>query len=373
MPQIPSLARSAVLAAAALALAAPLAAQQRPPVPDPREVSERDVRAELTALAHDSMAGRGTATEGEMRAARYISGMFARFGVEAAGDSGYLQRVPLVVQRRGARDGLRLATPADTGPEVRRKQAYNVVAVVRGSDPVLRDEAVLVGAHYDHLGVGEPTGGDSIFNGADDDASGVVAVMEIARALAKGPAPKRTVVLIAFTGEEVGLLGTRWYIDHPVVPIERTVANLQIEMIGRADSIAGGRGRGWLTGYERSSMGPMLADAGVPIVPDPRPEFNFFERSDNIAFARLGIPAHTLSSYNLHEYYHTVDDESDRIEYAHMTRVIEAAVNAVRTLANGPAPAWVPGGRPAAPGAPAPSSSAPSPDAESHPALSTFP
>jgi Iap family predicted aminopeptidase len=117
-------------------------------------------------------------------------------------------------------------------------------------------------------------------------------------------------------------------------------------MIGRPDPLAGGAGKGWLTGYERSTMGEMLRTAGIPLVADPRPEQNFFERSDNIAFARLGIPAHTLSSFNLHEDYHTPDDEIDRVDFPHMTAVIAAAAQAVRLMADGPAPQWKAGGRP---------------------------
>src|SRR5262249_55959125 len=147
-------------------------------------------------------------------------------------------------------------------------------------------------------------GGDSIYNGADDDASGVVAVLEIARAMARGPAPKRTLVFLATTGEEGGLLGPRWYIAQPVVPLAEMVANMEIEMIGRPDSLAGGAGKGWLTGFDRSSMGPSFKAAGLSIVADPRPDEQFFQRSDNIAFAMRGIPAHTLSSYNMHTDYH---------------------------------------------------------------------
>jgi Zn-dependent M28 family amino/carboxypeptidase len=211
---------------------------------------------------------------------------------------------------------------------------------------VLREEVVIVGAHFDHLGVGRPVGGDSVYNGADDDASGVVATLGIAGALMEGPAPKRTILFAAFTGEEMGLLGTRWYIARPTYPIERTVANLQIEMIGRPDSLAGGSGRAWLTGYERSTMGDILRAAGSPIVPDPRPSQNFFMRSDNIAFARLGIPAHTLSSFNLHQDYHRPSDEAGAADIPHMTAVIRAAAAMVRQLADGPRPEWHPGGRP---------------------------
>lgn len=312
----------------------------------------QDVRAELSALADDSMQGRMTASPGGVRAARYIAQRMKEFGLRPAGDSGFFQRVPLARSPQGDdRSGLVLLNALqdlDSVPAEARAVAVNVVGVLPGSDSKLRDQAILVDAHYDHLGVGEPVDGDSIYNGADDDASGTVAVLEIARALAAGPRPKRTVVFLATTGEEVGLLGTRWYIAHPVVPLERTVANLEIEMIGRPDSLAGGRGKGWLTGYERSTMGSMFERAGIAIVPDPHPAQSFFTRSDNIAFARRGIPAHTLSSYNLHTDYHTPADEADRVDLDHMTGVIRAGARAVRLLANGPVPRWRPGGRPAA-------------------------
>ena len=295
--------------------------------PDPRgTVTEAAVRRELSALADDSMEGRGTATAGGARAARFIAAELERAGVAPAGDSGYFQRVP-----------------TDRG------LAVNVIGIVRGSSPTRRDSAVVVAAHYDHLGIGRPVGGDSIYNGADDDASGVVTVLQVARALAHSQ-PERTLIFLLTTGEEVGLLGTRRYLEAPTVPLDRTVAELEVEMIGRPDSLAGGPGRAWLTGYERSTMGDMLKAAGSPIVPDPRPDQHFFERSDNIAFARRGIPAHTLSSFNLHEDYHTPADEVSRVDFPHMTAVIQAAVAAVRELAGGPAPVWKPGGRPTAGG-----------------------
>jgi Zn-dependent M28 family amino/carboxypeptidase len=230
-------------------------------------------------------------------------------------------------------------------PERRRTDA-NVIGVIRGSDPAARDSAIVVGAHFDHLGSGAPVNGDSIYNGADDDASGVVAVLEIARALRAGPAPRRTVIFVAFTGEEVGGIGSRWYLAHPTIPLARTVAQFQIEMIARPDSLAGGPGRAWLTGFERSTMGEMLRAAAVPIVADPRPDMQFFRRSDNIAFAYVGIPAHTLSTFNMHTDYHRPSDDLSHVDFDHMTRVIDAAIRATRILADGPAPQWNPGGRP---------------------------
>ncbi|MGI9040436.1 MAG: M20/M25/M40 family metallo-hydrolase [Gemmatimonadales bacterium] len=322
-----------------------------PPLPD---TVPADPRALLSALAADSMEGRATATAGSARAARLIAGRMRALGLEPAGDSGYFQRVPLTLTRGadGAR-GLQLLGPghADSAPAGQPVMDVNVIGLLRGADSALGDEAVVVGAHFDHLGIGAPVAGDSIYNGADDDASGVVAVLGAAQALAGGPLPRRTVVFLITTGEEQGLLGTRWYIDHPAVPLERTVADLQVEMIGRPDSLAGGPGRAWLTGYERSTMGRQLAAAGIPVVDDPRPAFDFFLRSDNIAFARRGIPAHTLSSYNLHTDYHQPSDEVERVDFDHLARLLDATARAVRVLADGDAPRWNPGGRPEPSGA----------------------
>jgi Zn-dependent M28 family amino/carboxypeptidase len=233
-------------------------------------------------------------------------------------------------------------------PANQRTIGVNVVGILPGTDSVLRSQAVLVDAHYDHLGIGRAVNGDSIYNGADDDGSGTIAVLEIARILASQPGVKRTVIFAATTGEEVGLVGTNWYIANPPFPLVQTVANFEIEMIGRPDSLSGGTGKGWLTGYERSTMGPMLTAAGIPVVADPRPDQQFFQRSDNIAFARLGIVAHTLSSFNLHRDYHQPSDEVDAVDFDHMARLIDAATRSVWVLANGEIPVWNPDGQPAA-------------------------
>jgi Peptidase family M28 len=317
-------------------------------------VAPAEVARLLGALSDDSLEGRDTGSRGSAAAARIIAAELRAAGVRPAGDSGWFQRVPVArttvtVQGRTRTRTVLLPDLAagDTLATGSRLPvaAVNVVGVLPGTDPQLRDEAVVVTAHYDHLGIGQPVNGDSIYNGADDDASGTAAVLVLARLLGRGPAPKRTVVFLLVTGEERGMLGTRWYLDHPVVPLDHTIANLNIEMIGRPDSLAGGPGAVWLTGFDRSTMGAMLREAGVPIIPDPRPDQHFFERSDNYAFVRRGIVAHTLSTYDLHADYHRPSDEARFTDPAHMAQVINAAVRAVRLLADGPAPQWAPGGR----------------------------
>lgn len=312
----------------------------------PSASTEERVLRDLAVLTDDSLAGRRTGTPGARSASAYIADQLEAAGTVPAGDSGYFQTVPFV-RTEGGR--LRVAESwaafRAAAPEERFTDR-NVVSLVPGKDGARAEEAVVVGAHYDHVGIRRPVDGDSIYNGADDDASGVVAVLEIARAVVAAGAYARTIVFLVTTGEEEGLLGTRWYAAHPVVPLAATVAQLQVEMIGRPDTAVGGPGRVWLTGYERSTVGPALAGAGLPIQPDPRPDQQFFRRSDNYVFALQGVPAHTVSSFGLHGDYHRPTDEIDRIDAAHLTSVIETLVQAVRVLAEGRAPRWEEGMRP---------------------------
>ena len=218
------------------------------------------------------------------------------------------------------------------------RSCQNVVGILRGkgtaAQPELAQEAIVISAHYDHIGPrGEPTEGaaeeDRIFNGADDDASGVAAVLELAEAFAQGEAPVRTIVFLLATGEEVGLLGTSHYLDNPAVPLEQTYYNLNVEMIGRPDDLMPGPGALWLTGWDETTLGPQLAGADQPVQRDPRPEQNFYQRSDNIAFVRRGIMGQTLSSYGMHDDYHHASDETDTLDFAHM----ELATNNILTVA----------------------------------------
>jgi hypothetical protein len=303
------------------------------------------------------MEGRRLASAGEARAARFIAARFREAGLQPAGDEGYLQHLRLLAQtttRTRSQNGQERTRTVpqllpredfDTVPPERRLTSVNVLGVLRGSDPQLASEVVVVGAHFDHIGIRPAVDGDSIANGADDDASGIVAVIEAARIIAAGPRPKRTLVFAAFTGEESGGYGVRWYIQNPPFALDRHVAEIQVEMIGRPDT-AVGPGKAWLTGYERSTMGSTLDSAGLAVVADPRPSQQFYLRSDNIAFARSGIIAHTLSSFGMHGDYHTVNDEVEFIDFAHMTEMVNLVARAVRIVADGPRLQWNPGGKP---------------------------
>ena len=277
----------------------------------------------MNALASDAMRGRGSATADELAAAKYIAAQLKLLKIKPAGDNGgYLQTVRFPRRTRDA-------------PELKATLATttNVVGILRGRDPKLAKETILLSAHLDHLGIGQEVNGDKLYNGADDDASGVTAVLELAAALAKGQRPKRTVVFALFGSEEIGGFGARYFQEHPPVPVESFVANLEFEMIGRPDAAVAAHTL-WLTGYERSTLGAQLAAHGARLVADPHPEQHFFQRSDNYVLAKKGIIAHTVSSYGLHSDYHRPSDDLAHIDFAHMTEAIASMVGPVKWLVN---------------------------------------
>ncbi len=224
---------------------------------------------------------------------------------------------------------------------------WNAMGKITGTDKALGSEVILLTSHLDHLGVRENNAGDDkIFNGADDDASGSVAVLEMARVLASGKKPKRTVYFVCFGSEESGGFGATYFVNNMPFPKENLVANLEFEMIGRPDAKVKPEEL-WMTGYERSTLGPELAKRGAKLVQDPHPEQNFFQRSDNIQLARAGIIAHTVSSFGLHTDYHRASDEVKTIDFTHMTRSINSMVAPVQWLVNSPfKPVWNEGMKP---------------------------
>ncbi len=301
----------------------------------------RSVHADMDFLAADEMHGRGSLTRDEHLAALYCASVFESLGLQPAGDAGsFLQQIPVELSDRAKQ---RIGRYED----VPRTSTWNAVAMLPGSDPALKGEVVLLTAHLDHLGVAaQPVNGDSIYNGADDDASGTAAVLNLARSLAAGHAPRRTVVFALFGSEELGGYGARGFLEHPPVPLTSIVANLEFEMIGRPDP-AVPEGTLWLTGYERSDLGSTLATHGAHLVADPHPDQQFFERSDNIQLARQGTIAQTVSSFGLHKDYHQVSDELKMIDFAHMIAAIQSMEAPVRWLVNTSwKPEWKPGGKP---------------------------
>ncbi len=220
------------------------------------------------------------------------------------------------------------------------------LAFCRGAIPALRNSAVLLSAHLDHLGVGTPVNGDNIYNGADDDASGVTAVLELARVLGRGLRPRRTVIFALFGSEETGGQGSTYFREHPPVPLKEIAANLEFEMIGRTDPLVRGDTL-WLTGWDRSNLGPALAAHGADLVDDPHPEQKFFTRSDNYILAKKGVVAQTVSSYGLHKDYHQPSDDIEHLDFKHMDAAIGSLLLPVEWLVNSDfTPSWNKGGQP---------------------------
>lgn len=232
-------------------------------------------------------------------------------------------------------------------PRERTTKVHNVVGLLRGSDPALKETYVILSAHYDHLGIGPPdASGDGIFNGANDDGSGTASVIEIASALATlKPRPRRSLVFLTFYGEEHGLVGSRHYVAHPVVPLAQTVANINLEQVGRTDDNEGPRvSAANVTGYDYSDVGDLLRRAGravgVDVVKHRTNSDAFFGASDNVSFATAGIPAHTISVSYVFPDYHGADDEWEKVDYANMARVDRMAALGLLLIADGPAPEW---------------------------------
>jgi Zn-dependent M28 family amino/carboxypeptidase len=224
---------------------------------------------------------------------------------------------------------------------------WNAVGMLPGADAALSTEVVMLSAHLDHLGERPAgAGGDAIYNGADDDASGCAAVLELARALAAGPRPRRTVYFVCFGSEESGGLGSKYFVDNAPMPVSQIVANLNFEMLGRPDP-AVESGQLWLTGFDRSNLGPSLVRRGAKLVADPHPEEGFFQRSDNYTLALRGVVAQSVSSFGLHEDYHQPGDEISKIDFGHMARAIGSILGPVRWLVRTRfRPVWDPGEAP---------------------------
>jgi Peptidase family M28 len=235
-----------------------------------------------------------------------------------------------------ARAGVDLATAQGVKPlgvqlhvhaairTVERNSAPNVVGILEGSDPQLKREYIVFSGHMDHLGVGRPVSGDSIYNGADDDASGTAAVVEAAEAFARlTPHPKRSLIFLTVSGEEKGLWGSAYFADHPPVPIASIVADLNTDMVGRnwKDTIV-------VIGKEHSDLGATLNRVGAAHpeldmrpIDDIWPQENFYFRSDHYNFARQGVPI--LFFFNgTHSDYHRPSDSVDKIDAEKESRIV---------------------------------------------------
>lgn len=242
---------------------------------------------------------------------------------------------------RLAKDGVDAAL---TLPDIvkARSLTTNAIGYLQGSDPSVG--TLLYTAHLDALGVK----GDTVIYGANDDASGTTAVLEIARALAAGKQPKRSVMFVAYGAEELGLLGSLYFAKNPPVPLKDIIANLEFEMIGAQDPKLPANTL-MMTGFERSDFGETIKAQGAQVAADPYPEHRFFERSDNYQLALQGIVAHTVSGWATTPNYHSPEDSVANLNIDFMTSAIQSLIAPARWLANSDyVPQWKPGGKPVA-------------------------
>lgn len=291
-------------------------------------ITDTDLKKHLTIVASDEMEGRQTGSEGQKKAGRYIISEYKKAGVGAPDKmNGYYQTVPkeALSSRRGE-------LPA----------SENILAFIKGSEKP--EEVIVISAHYDH--VGKDSEGRA-FNGADDDGSGTVALMEIAEAFQKarkkGKAPKRSVLILHVTGEEHGLLGSKYYSENPVYPLANTVANLNIDMIGRSDAENAGKDYVYVIGSEMlSSDLKKINEAANQSTnklilnykyDDPNDPQRLYYRSDHYNFARHGIPSAFFFD-GIHEDYHKITDDADKIDYELLRKRTQLVFATAWELAN---------------------------------------
>lgn len=310
-------------------------------------ISADSMRGHLNFLASDLLEGRATPSRGLDLAAEYIAAQFRVIGLEPGVKDSYFQTADWNVlkkdlpRRRGAP-----APVADTEPQS-PVIVRNVIGVLPGSDPVLKDSYILVTAHYDHVGMKANAEGDKIFNGANDDASGTVSVIELAKAFAEMKVrPKRSIVFMTFFGEESGLVGSRYYGKNPIFPIEKTIAGINIEQVGRTDDSEGPQiASVAVTGFDFSEVGSIIKQAGdktgIKVWKHAKNSDDYFGRSDNQAIADQGVPAHTISVAYAFPDYHGLGDEAHKIDYDNMAKVNRAVAVAIEQIANSKdAPKW---------------------------------
>lgn len=278
------------------------------------------VKKHLYTLASDEMEGRKTGTPGIEKAAQYIENEFERIGLTTFdGLDSYRQTFSF--------------TPRRSKDEI---TSANIIGVLEGKSK--KDEYVIISAHYDHLGIRKQDGKlDSIYNGANDDASGVTAVLILADYFKKKNNNERTLVFVAFTGEEMGLIGSTHF--GKGIDASKFVAGINLEMIGKTPSF--GPNTAWLTGFERSDFGKIiqknLEGTGYQLFPDPYDKFNLFFRSDNASLARLGVPSHTFSTtpIDVDKDYHQASDEATTLNMTVITQTIQAVAKGTESIITG--------------------------------------
>ena len=283
-------------------------------------INEITVKKHIYALANDSMQGRKAGSPGIEKAAKYIEQQFFEIGLKPFKGSDFRQTFRHINRRSEKKEELTL---------------FNVIGLLEGT--TLKDEFVVVSAHYDHLGKKNNGEGDLIFNGANDNATGVSAMIMLAEYFKKAEINKRSVLFIAFTAEEMGLVGSSHF--GKTVSAETITAGVNIEMIGKESPF--GPKTAWLTGFNRSDFGKIiqknLSSSNYKLYPDPYENYRLFFRSDNASLARLGVPAHTFSTSPMDKDldYHKVSDEVETLDVKTITETVKAIATGIKSIISG--------------------------------------
>ncbi len=270
----------------------------------------------LNFLASDDLQGRDSGSEGIEKAARFIEAAFRQNGV-----------APYFASYRDTLHNF-------------SKPAYNLVGLLEGTDPSLKEEFIIIGAHYDHIGIIKPELADAIANGANDNASGTTTVLEIMRYFAQNRSNKRSLIFILFSAEEKGLLGSRHLAGRLKQEGLALYTMLNFEMTGVP--LAGKDYLLYITGYEKSNLAEVCniyaGEQLIGFLPTAR-EFNLFQRSDNYPFhQKFNVPSHTFCTFDFtnFDYYHRPGDEAEEMDYAHMAEVVNRMLPVVEGIANAP-------------------------------------
>ena len=278
-------------------------------------ILEENIAETLQYLSSDELEGRETGTEGIEKAAQYIERIFTQNGVEPFFDS-YRHEF-----------------------SVKEVPGFNIVGLVEGTDPQLKDQFIIIGAHYDHVGREEAVDEDDIANGANDNASGTTAVLELAKYFAARP-PKRSLIFALFSAEEMGLVGAKELAKNLKAEGIDLYTMFNIEMIGVP--MEGKDYLAYLTGYDASNMAEKFngytGEKVLGFLPQAK-EYSLFQRSDNYPFfQKFNIPAQTISTFDFtnYPYYHHVDDEYELMDVAHMEELIEAIIPGLTEMATTP-------------------------------------
>jgi|TARA_B110000114_G_scaffold35089_1_gene36429 hypothetical protein len=283
-------------------------------------INEISVKKHLYTLANDSMQGRKAGSPGIEKAAKYIEQQFSEIGLKPFENSSFRQSFKHINSRSEKKEELDL---------------FNIIGLLKGTS--LKEEFVIISAHYDHLGQIEGGKGDLVFNGANDNATGVAAMIMLAEYFKKAKINKRSILFVAFTAEEMGLIGSNYF--GKTISAESIIAGVNIEMIGKESPF--GPKTAWLTGFKRSTFGEIiqknLSSSEYRLYPDPYKDFRLFFRSDNASLARLGVPAHTFSTSPMDKDldYHQLSDEVETLDVKIITETIKAISVGIKSIVSG--------------------------------------